>query len=73
VQALARELLVDAMFRFEARDFPVILHCHDEIVVEHPEITVSLMQEIMQERPQWAVELGVPISVEAWTGRRYRK
>jgi DNA polymerase len=73
VQALARELLVDAMLRFEARGFPVIAHCHDEITVEHPEITAVTMQEIMAERPQWAANLGVPISVEAWTGKRYRK
>jgi DNA polymerase len=73
VQALARELLVDAMFRFETRGFPVIMHCHDEIVVEHPAITAAQMQEIMMERPQWASALGVPIAVEAWTGKRYRK
>jgi DNA polymerase len=73
VQALARELLVDAMFRFEARGFPVVMHCHDEIVVERPDITVALIEEIMAERPQWAAELGVPIAVEAWVGKRYRK
>jgi DNA polymerase len=73
VQAHARELLVDAMLRFEDRGFPIVLHCHDEIVVEHPEITASLMQEIMSEPPQWAIDLGVPIAVEAWVGRRYRK
>jgi DNA polymerase len=73
VQALARELLVDAMLRFEARGFPVVMHCHDEIVVEHAAITKPLMQEIMSERPRWAVEIGVPIAVEAWIGRRYRK
>ena len=73
VQALARELLVDAMFRFEERGFPVVMHCHDEIVVEHRGITVELMKEIMSERPQWAVELGVPITVEAWVDKRYRK
>jgi DNA polymerase len=73
VQGLARELLVDAMLRFEARGFPVIAHCHDEITVEHPEITAVTMQEIMAERPQWAAELGVPITVEAWVGKRYRK
>lgn len=73
VQALARELLVDGMLRFEARGFPVITHCHDEILVEHAAMTKPLMQEIMSERPRWAVELGVPIAVEAWIGRRYRK
>jgi DNA polymerase len=73
IEALARELLVDAMLRFEARGFPVIMHCHDEIVVEHPEITEALMIEIMEEREQWAIDLGVPVKVEAWTGKRYRK
>jgi DNA polymerase len=73
VQALARELLVDAMFRFEERGFSVVAHCHDEIVVEHPNITKPLMEEIMSERPQWAAKAGVPIGVEAWVGNRYRK
>jgi DNA polymerase len=73
VQALARELLVDAMFRFEERGFPVVMHCHDEIAVEHPEIIKPRMEEIMSEPPDWAVKLAVPIAVEAWVGRRYRK
>jgi DNA polymerase len=73
VQALARELLVDAMLRFEAHGYPVVMHCHDEIVVEHPEITASVIQEIMAERPSWAINLDVPVMVEAWTGKRYRK
>jgi DNA polymerase len=73
VQALARELLVDAMFRLEARGYPIVMHCHDEIVVEHPIITPWRMQEIMAESPQWAAEFGVPIAVEAWVGKRYRK
>jgi hypothetical protein len=42
VQGIARELLVDTMFRFDARRFPVVMHCHDEIVVEHPGITAEL-------------------------------
>jgi DNA polymerase len=73
VQALARELLVDAMFRLETRGYPIVMHCHDEIVVEHPIITSWRMQQIMAESPQWATELGVPIAVEAWVGKRYRK
>jgi len=73
VQALARELLVDAMFRFEARGYPIVLTCHDEIVVEHPDVTEEIVAEIMSEVSPWAVELDLPIAVEAWVGRRYRK
>ena len=73
VQGLARELLVDAMFRFEARGFPVVFTVHDEIVVEHPDITAAAVEETMSEPPEWAAELGAPIAVEAWAGKRYRK
>jgi DNA polymerase len=73
VQALARELLVDAMFRFEARGFPIVLTVHDEIVVEHRRITKEIVEEIMSQRPHWAVDIGLPIAVEAWIGRRYKK
>jgi DNA polymerase len=73
VQALARELLVDAMLRFEARGFPIVMHVHDEIVVEHPDITEAIVREIMAEPPPWAAELGVPVAVEVWVGKRYRK
>jgi hypothetical protein len=73
VSALARELLVAAMHRFEERGFPVVMHCHDEIVVEHPDITKALVEEIMSERPAWAEELNLPVAVEAWVGPRYRK
>jgi DNA polymerase len=73
VQALARELLVHSMLNAERRGFPVVMHCHDEMVTEHPTITVALMRGIMGERPEWAIKLGVPVSVEAWVGKRYRK
>jgi DNA polymerase len=72
-QALARELLVDAMFRFEERGLPVVLTVHDEIVCEHPRITKALVEEVMSERPRWAEKLGVPVMVKAYTGKRYGK
>jgi DNA polymerase len=73
VQALASELLVAAMFRFEERGFPVVLTVHDEIVVEHPDITAAMVEEIMSESPEWAIDIGLPVAVEAWVGKRYRK
>jgi hypothetical protein len=32
-----------------------------------------VIKEIMQERPQWTADLGVPVAVEAWVGKHYRK
>ena len=61
------------MLRTEACDFPIVMHCHDEIVVEHPSITEQQIEEVMLERPAWAADRGIPIAVEAWVGPRYRK
>ena len=71
--ALARELLVHAMFALEAAGYPIVFTVHDEIVVEHPDITKETMQRIMSERPEWAEKLGVPVKAKAWVGQRYAK
>src|SRR5262249_32519853 len=41
VQGTARDLLAAALLRFEARGLPVVFHCHDEVVIEAPEGSVS--------------------------------
>ena len=73
VSALARELLVHAMFALEAAGYPIVFTVHDEIVVEHPDIAKETMERIMSERPAWAEKLGVPVKAKAWVGKRYRK
>jgi DNA polymerase bacteriophage-type len=73
VSALARELLVHAMFALEDAGYPIVFTVHDEIVVEHPDITRETMQRIMSARPPWAEKLGVPVKAKAWVGQRYRK
>ena len=73
VQAIARDLLVEAMLRVEAAGYPIVLHVHDEIVCEVP-IGFGSTEEftrLMTRKPAWALEL--PIAASAWTGPRYCK
>jgi DNA polymerase len=72
-QALARELLADTILECEARGYPVVMHVHDEVVVESADITAEALKEIMETKPQWAINIGVPIKAECWVGSRYRK
>ena len=74
VQAIARDLLRDAMFQLECCSFRVCAHVHDEVVavptfqMSNP---VRRMEEIMTKTPTWAE--GLPVAAEAWKGKRYLK
>lgn len=75
VQALARDLLWEAVFKCENNGLPVVLTVYDEIVCE-PEARPDnqrVLEQIMTESPKWAVDMRIPVQVEAWTGDRYRK
>ena len=75
VQAVARDILADALLRFEQHGAKIVMHCHDEIVVEvdhdAPEDTVKKFETLMTVTPSWAI--GLPLAAEGWRGRRYRK
>jgi DNA polymerase len=73
VQAIARDLLADAMLRLEAAGFPIVLHVHDEAVAEVPAGTdrTEEFTTIMTAKPTWAE--GLPIAAKAWSGTRYSK
>ena len=75
VQALARDRMVHAMFLAEKENFPLVLTVHDELVceVEESRADHKMLQQIMEDQPQWALEMNVPIAAEAWAGARYKK
>jgi len=74
-QAVARDLLRDAMFRWEAAGYNVVMHVHDELVAEvrADDETKTLEEAIklMTVVPAWA--RGIPIAADGWKGKRYRK
>ena len=75
VQALARDLMVAAMFKCEKNGLPVVLTVHDEIVTEPlvADADPKALEQIMQDRPDWAIAMNIPVKAECWAGDRYRK
>lgn len=72
VQAVARDLLMEAQLRLAERGHVTVLPVHDELVTERADTTAKTdMFEIMAENPSWAD--GLPIKVEGWSESRYRK
>jgi DNA polymerase len=71
VQAIARDVMAEAMLNVEQAGYPVILTVHDEILAEAETGTLDEFCEIMGATPEWAPDLRV--SVEGWEGERYRK
>ena len=75
IQAICRDLLADAMLRLEAEGIPVVLHVHDEAVVEVPfefvERARAIMTGIMNSVPWWAK--GFPLTAKCVVMTRYGK
>lgn len=72
-QAVARDIMADAMIRSAGSSYFVIMTVHDEMVAEVPQNEGSLQEfeELMSQIEPWAE--GCPVTAEAERYARYRK
>ena len=72
-QAVANDLLRHSLARLEEEGLDVVLHVHDEIVLEtsEPEAAAETLVRVMTTPPVWA--FGLPLNAEVATMTRYGK
>ena len=73
VQATARDCLAAAMLRLDAAGYPIVMHVHDEVILEMPEGKGSLADavRIMCEPIPWAE--GLLLNADGYETKYYRK
>ncbi len=73
VQAIARDLLCEAMINVSNKGYDIVMHCHDEIIAETP-IGFGSVEDvcsIMAINPAWAKSL--PLKADGFECSFYRK
>lgn len=74
VQATARDILAEALLNADAAGYDPVMHIHDEMVVEVPELFGSIeeLERIMATLPEWCKDWPIK-AAGGWRGKRYRK
>ena len=71
VQAIARDLLAEAIARVREAGHRIVMHVHDEIVVETADATVDQISALMCDPPRWAA--GLPLEADGYQCDFYKK
>ncbi|WP_225870102.1 hypothetical protein [Corynebacterium silvaticum] len=71
VQAVARDLLMFGMHQVADAGHRIVMHVHDEIVVETTTATVDEICDLMASTPDWAA--GLPLAADGYSCDFYRK
>ena len=71
VQAIARDILAEAMMRLEKRGFNIVMHIHDEVVMGGDSSSIEEINEIMSIVPSWAP--GLILDADGFESEFYKK
>ncbi|WP_148466067.1 DNA polymerase [Peptoniphilus harei] len=71
VQAIARDILTEAMMRLEKKGFNIVMHIHDEVVIESDSSSIEEINEIMSIAPIWAP--GLILDADGFESEFYKK
>ena len=71
VQAIARDILAEAMMRIEKKGFNIVMHIHDEVVIESDSSSIEEINEIMSIVPIWAP--GLILDADGFESEFYKK
>ena len=71
VQAIARDILAEAMMRLEKKGFNIVMHIHDEVVIESDSSNIEEVNQIMSLVPSWAP--GLILDADGFESEFYKK
>ena len=71
VQAIARDILAEAMMRLEKKGFNIVMHIHDEVVIESDSSSIEEINQIMSVVPEWAP--GLILDADGFESEFYKK
>ena len=70
-QAVARDIMADAMLELKSAGYSIVLTVHDEILCEEKNKDFNEFTSIVKKTPVWAK--GLPIAINVWRAKRYHK
>jgi len=73
VQAIARDIMANAMLKAEDAGYPIVMTVHDELVAEVRKDfgTVKEFERLICDLPMWAA--GLPLTSGGYRAERFKK
>ena len=70
-QGVARDILAEAMLALDKKGYNIVMHCHDEVIIDTDKGSVKDVCSIITKPPDWAE--GLPLSAEGYECEYYKK